>query len=420
MTALFIAVFVCLVLSAFFSAGETAFSAANIMRLENARDAGSRRAAVACAVCAHLERNLSALSLWDIFANTTAAALSAYLGFRIYGTVGAVLGTILSGILILFLGESIPRAVARKNANRLAMGSAYLVRVFSLLFSPLAFALSALASALSRPFRGERPVDEQDAAVEELQSILETVEDEGVIDEERSELLQAALDFSDISASEVMTARVDVVAIDIEDSWADILQTIGSAPVTRLPVYEDSMDNIIGILSLNRFFRALIDNPKPDLRSLLIAPCYVYKTVKLPAVLAELRRAQVHMAIVTDEYGGTMGVVTMEDVLEQIVGDIWDETDEIERDVVERADGVYEVDGDMSISDFLELLDRDEDSFETESSTVGGWTMEMYGGFPREGESIQAGNLTITVLAMDGLRVDKVLVTVNPPEEAES
>ncbi|HHU23040.1 MAG TPA: HlyC/CorC family transporter, partial [Clostridiales bacterium] len=251
------------------------------------------------------------------------------------------------------------------------------------------------------------------------QSIIETVEDEGVIDEERSELLQAALDFSNISASEVMTARVDMEALDIEDDWEDILEAINNSHYSRLPVYEGSIDNIIGILYLNHFFKALLDNEVVDIRSLLMEPCYVYKTMKLPGVLNELRKCKMHLAIVTDEYGGSMGLITMEDVMEQIVGEIWDESDEIFSDVIEREEGLYEIDGDMSISDFLELLDWDEDSFDSESSTVGGWTIEMFGAFPEPGQSFTYENITVTVLSMDNLRVEKVLVEVHPTEDEE-
>lgn len=182
-------------------------------------------------------------------------------------------------------------------------------------------------------------------------------------------------------------------------------------------MYEDSIDNVIGFLYLNHFLKALTDEERPDIRSLLMEPLYVYKTIKLPQVLAEFRRAKKHLAIVTDEYGGTLGVISMEDVLEEIVGDIWDETDEVENEVVEKAEGEYELDGDMSISDFLELIGRSEESFECESDTVGGWTLEMFGGFPKEGDSFRFEDLTVTVLKMDGLRVDRVLVKRDPPKE---
>ena len=175
-------------------------------------------------------------------------------------------------------------------------------------------------------------------------------------------------------------------------------------------MYEDSIDNIIGVLYLNHFLKALVDEGKPDIRALLMPPCYIYKTMKLPAVLNQLKRERQHLAIVSDEYGGTLGVLSMEDVLEQIVGEIWDETDTVEPEVVERAAGVYELDGDMIIDDFMELLGLTEESFEAESETVGGWTVESYGAYPRVGDCFHRDGLTVTVLAMDGRRVERVLV----------
>ena len=250
--------------------------------------------------------------------------------------------------------------------------------------------------------------------MEELQSIIETAEDEAVLDNERGELLRSALDFDEVSASEVMTSRVDMDAIDIGDSWEKIYSTLCASTHSRLPVYEDSIDNIIGVLHLNRVFKALLYRKTPNLRRMLMKPCFVYKSTKLPAVLEQLRRARQHLAVVTDEYGGVCGIVSMEDVLEEIVGDIWDETDEIAPEVVTRPDGSFELDGDMSISDFTELMGLDEEEFETESSTVGGWALERFGAFPEPGASFVWENLKTTVLAMDGLRVEKLLVEQAP------
>ena len=267
-----------------------------------------------------------------------------------------------------------------------------------------------LAGLLTFWLREDRD-ESAEEAVEELQSIIETAEDEKVLDEDQSELLRSAIDFSEISALEVMTARVDVEAIDIEDSRDEIIAQIERSSFSRLPVYQGSVDNIIGVLYLNRYLKALTDTEETDIRSLLMPPCYVYKTMKLPAVLSQLRRARQHLAVVTDEYGGTLGVLSMEDVLEQIVGDIWDDNDEVEPDVVCRTEGEYELDGTMMLSELEELLGLQEDAIEAESNTVGGWTLECFGGFPAEGDSFTWQDYRVTVLEMsDGRRVDRVLV----------
>lgn len=208
-----------------------------------------------------------------------------------------------------------------------------------------------------------------------------------------------------------MTARVDMLAVDIDDSFDEILEQIADAPYSRIPVYEDDTDNIIGVLHLNALYRAMLDGDgRPDLRPLLSPPCFVYKTVKLPKLLEQLRKLKTHLAIVTDEYGGTAGVVSMEDILETIVGDIWDETDEVEPEVTERDDGTLWLDGDMSIGDFTELLELDEDSFDFESETVGGWCMEMLDGFARAGDSFRYGGWVVAVLETDDKRVEKLSV----------
>ena len=405
-----------IMLSAFSSAAEMAYSSANRLRLENMGDNGKRAAALACKIYDRYDDMLSSVLILNDLVNIGASSIVSIIALSIASEydfpLATTLGTITITILVIVFGETIPKIVAKKNANKTATEFAYIVRGLMLILKPLVFVVVTLIHLITKPFRGEKPADEQDTAVEELFSIIETVEDEGVIDEERSELLQAALDFSEISASEVMTSRVDMLSIDIDDDWTEILETIDKSPYSRLPVYEDSIDHIIGILYLNHFFKAITSTEKIDIRPLLIKPCYVYKTVKLPSVLAEMRKSRTHLAIVTDEYGGSMGVVTMEDVLEELVGDIWDETDEFEPEVIEHGKNLYELDGDMNISDFLEMIDRSEDSFETDSATVGGWTIEKFGRFPECGESFEFENLTVTVLEVSGQRVEKVLLLV--------
>jgi CBS domain containing-hemolysin-like protein len=363
---------------------------------------------------------LSAILIGNNLVNIAASSLGSVAVIMVLGSDDyAWLSTVIITIAVIIFGETVPKITAKKNANRLAMANAYIVRFLMYLLKPVTLVIVGLVNLITRGLKGEDEDADGDGAVEELHSIIDTAEDEAVLDEDQSELVKAAIDFSDISASEVMTARVDMVAIDVDDQWDDILKTIDASQYSRLPVYEDSVDNIIGVLYLNHFLKALVDTDKVDIKSLLMPPCYVYKTMKLPAVLTQLRRAQQHLAVVTDEYGGTLGVVSMEDVLEQIVGDIWDETDTVEPDILEKADGVWELDGDMSISDFLELMQWDEDSFDFDSETVGGWCIEMMDAFPAPGDQFEYANITVTVLEADDRRVSKVLVRQNPLPDVE-
>ena len=398
---------VLLILSAVFSMGESACMQANRLRIESAESEGKRSAAAALKMLDHMEDTLDAILLGNSLANIAATVIACAASVKMFGSAKWLwLAAICAFVLILLFGEVVPRIVAGRNANRLIL-------------TPISWTLGRLARLFTARMRSDTDDGSDDAAVEELQNIIETAEDESVLTEGRSDLLRSALDFSEVSASEAMTARVDVDAIDIDDDWEEILDEIENSKHSRLPVYEGSIDNVIGFLYLNHFLKALTDDPRPNIRSLLMEPLYVYKTVKLPQVLSELRRAKKHLAIVTDEYGGTLGVISLEDVLEQIVGEIWDETDEVETEVVEKADGVYELDGDMTVSDFLELMEMDPDDFEFDSDTVGGWTIEMFGRFPSPGESFEYKNLTVTVLAMDKQRVDKVLVHRAEPEPEE-
>lgn len=409
----FVGIFLCLCLSAFCSASEMSYSSCSQIRLEGARDSGDKRGRLAVYIVEHFDNALSAILIGNNLANICSSSLASVAVILISGSDDyAWVSTVVLTLIVIIFGETIPKITAKQNANKLALKNSYPVRFMMIVFYPLVWLVVAVINLITRGMKNEA-ADTPDEAVEELQSIIETAEDEAVLDEDQSELVQAAIDFSETSAMDVMTARVDVQAIDIEDDWDEILALVEDAPYTRLPVYEGGIDNVIGILYLNHFLKAMADDGHADIRKLLMPPCYVYKTMKLPAVLAQLRKAKQHLAVVTDEYGGMLGVVTMEDVLEQIVGDIWDESDTVAPEVVQHTDSEYELDGSMVLSDFLELVGVDEDEVEAESNTVGGWTLEMFGDYPAVGDSFTYRNLTVTVLSMDSRRVGRVLVKVS-------
>ena len=309
-------ILVCLCLSAFCSSAEMAYSSCNAVRLENMRDDGVKRAGAAVKIIERFDDALSAILIGNNLANIAASSLASVLVILLLGSDEyAWAATVVLTLLVIIFGETIPKITAKKAANTLSLRYAYAVRAMTIVLKPLILLVVGLVHLLTGREREEEETDGEEA-VEELQSIIETAEDEEVIDEDRSELVQAAIDFSEISAMEVMTARVDVCAIDIEDDWNEIVSAVEEAPFSRLPVYEGSVDNVIGVLYLNHFLKALTEKGKrTDIRKLLMQPCYVYKTTKLPAVLSLLRKAKQHLAIVTDEYGGTLGVISIEDVL---------------------------------------------------------------------------------------------------------
>lgn len=431
-------IIVCLCLSAFFSASEMAYSSCNSMRLESIKDdkgKGWKKAATAMKIVENFDQALSAILIGNNLVNIAASSMSSVLVIIVMTAAGlnpdnyGWLSTLVITILVIIFGETMPKISAKRNATKIAMRNAPFVNFLMIVFKPIIWIVVKTIALITKPLKGEQDAN-QEESVEELQSIIETAEDEGIIDEDDSNLMQAAIDFADKSAMDVMTARVDVCAIDIEDSWKDIKATIDSSIYSRIPVYEGTIDNVIGILHLNKLFKTLanieeqgkaIDEEEApiDIRTLLMPPCYVYKTMKLPKVLNQLKGAKQHLAIVTDEYSGTLGVVSMEDVLEQIVGEIYDETDVVEPELVKHNDTEFEVDGGMPVADLLELADINEDDFDADSNTVGGWTIESIGSFPNEGDSFTYRNMTIKVLKMDGMRVEKVMVKIDPKAEEE-
>lgn len=406
-------ILLCVLLSAFFSASEMSYSSCNTVRLENEEKDGNKKAKRALFIADHFDDALSAILIGNNLVNIAASSLCSV--FVILATGEDKLtwvATIIITIAIIIFGETIPKITAKQRANGFAMFASAPLRFLMIIFKPIIWIVVKLINLITMKMNPEEDKDE-DEGTTELQSIIETAEDEGVLDKERTELIHAAIDFSEISAFEVMTARIDVDAIDIDDDKEDILEVVRNTSHTRIPVYENGIDHIIGIVHMNHFLKAMANEEEMDLRSILMKPCFVYKTTKLPAVLEELRKAKQHLAIVTDEYGGTLGVISMEDVLEQIVGDIWDDTDDIEVDVVRHSENEIEVDGDMVISDFLDLTDIDEDELECESDTLGGFITETLGTFPEEGDHVDFKNLTLTVLKMDERRVEKVLIRFN-------
>lgn len=409
-----IGIIICVVLSGVFSAAEMSISSCNMVRMENEAEDGDKRAKRAIRLNRSYDNTLSTILLSNNLVNIAASSLSTVYIILLTGSDDLNwLITIVVTVLIIIFGETIPKIISKKHSNAIAKGlSGSIVFLYYVLWL-VNIPVVKITELITLPLRKSDDGTEEEEVVEELQAIIETAEDEGVIDAEQSEIVSAAIDFSDASASDVMTARVDIEAIDIDDPTEEIMKTVGRSHKSRMPVYKDSIDNVIGVLHLNHYLKAVASGQNPDITGLMKEPCFVYKTAKLPHVLDVLKDARQHMAIVTDEYSGTLGIVTMEDVLEEIVGDIWDDNDEIEEEVVESDNGKLIIDGDMPIGDFLERLSIDEDDFDFESQTAGGWAIEYTGDFPKEGDSFDYGGYHFEVTEAGERRVGKLTVTNN-------
>ena len=419
-------IFVMICLSAYFSASEIAFNASNKMRLRRAAEEGSKTAALAYRIGENFTTSLSSILIGNNLANIAVSTCTTLIILDLFPKhvgVASTVATIAITIVILICGEIIPKNLSKQHADGFARVVAIPTRILTLILSPVVAIVMLLLFVLRKIWGKDRVEGEPTVTEEELSSIIETVEEEGVIDEEQSELLQSALEFDGITVEKIMTPRVNVTAIDIDGDEQEIRALLSdAAQFSRIPVYEDSIDNIIGILSLNRYYKAAIDDPAPDIRSLLLKPCKIHKTMKLPAAMARLREQKMHLAIVIDEFGGTLGVVSMEDILEELVGDIWDDTDVVEIECIPTGENTFEVSGKMNIEDCFEEIEftKPED-FACEYTTMGGWAIEMLEANPHVGDSFHYENLFVVVAQMEEESVTMltVLVTPKPTEEEE-
>ena len=401
-----------ILLSAFFSSSEIAYSSINRVRLETMVDGEDKRAKVAYYIYSHFERALTTILIGNNLVNIAASTVATYLAITTYGEKATTVAALAMTIAILIFGETTPKIIAKRHSLNAALFAARPLRLLMKLFAPVLLITEPIIKIMRGRFQGESlDREEQSEAVEEeLVNLLDTVELEGIIDESRRNILSSALDFTERTVNEILIPRVDMYAVDLDDERDEIIEQIQASPYTRIPMYEKTMDNIVGILYLNHFYRDIIDKPDLDLRDLLRSPIYLYKTTRLPNALEKLRQSQIHLGIVTDDYGGCIGIVTIEDIMETLVGEIWDEDDEVYHEVQQLSENSYELDGDMSLSDLIDLMEWDEDEFEFDSDTVGGWCIEMIEGYPQEGDSFEYENVIVTVLEMANLRVDRVRI----------
>ena len=403
-------------LSAFFSGSEIAFAKANCMRLRAATEEGNVLPKIAYYIYQSYDNALVTILIGNNLVNIAASSVATVIAIALMGDSGAWVATLAMTVLIIIFGEIVPKIVASQVPEGFAKAVSIPLRALMTLLFPLVWVLSLLLKGVDRLLKkrvGETP----SVTEEDLETILDTVEDEGVIDEDRADLLQSALDFDEVLAYEILTPRVDMVAIDIDDDKDEILRTIFDSPYSRIPIYQDTVDNVIGVLHLNRVFKALADGAEINLSQMMMPATFVYKTMALPDVLKVMKKRKSHLVVVTDEYGGTMGVLSMEDVLEQLVGDIWDESDEVDEEIVSLGGDRYDVDADMRIEDFFEELDIDDRDFDDDNTTIGGWAIEQLGRYPRVGDQFDYRNLTITVKKRRKLRVIRLLVVAHPVEE---
>ncbi len=406
-------------LSAFFSSSEIAYATASRLRLQNDAENGSKRAARAMWITEHFTGFLSTILVGNNLVNIAFSSAMTALMVNVYGAGVETIAPIASTLVLLIFGEIIPKIAGTSQADRLVRIYTYPLRFFLILFKPVTALVTRIVDRLSKLWTSEEA--EPEVTDEELVSILETIEDEGVFTEQESELIKSAIEFSDVTAADIFIPRVDVTAIDVEDSVEDLLKDEELLSYSRIPVYRDTIDTILGILSTKKLLKAAITTPLSEIRleDLLSPPVYVHKTRTISSILSEFRRKHLMMAIVVDEYGGTEGILTLEDILEEIVGEIFDESDDIELDVEQKSDNVYVVDGGTTIEDFFDSIGYRPEHFESEYSTMGGWAVEMLDRFPQKGDHFTWDRFSVTVTEAEALRVETLEVELLPPPEEE-
>jgi CBS domain containing-hemolysin-like protein len=367
------------------------------------------------------ENVLSTILVGNNIVNMASSTVATLIVISWWGDDYAWASTVIMTILVLTFGEIMPKVIAKQIPESFCVMAAVPIYVLSLVLKPLTVIVMAIVSLVSKLW--EKSVTDSEAVSEDdFENIIDIVEEEGILDEEDCDLLQNALDFDDVLAYEIITHRVDMECIDIRDPYEVNVRKCEEFIYSRIPVYEDTTDNIIGILHLNHFYKAYVSGKKVNFRDLLLPVNFVHKTMPLPDVLEKMKENKCHMVVVLDEYGGTMGILTMEDVLEQLVGEIFDESDEIEREFVCIDDTHFEADGDMRVYDFFDEFDIDIDEnedFEGDTATVGGWTLTMLEGEVNEGDNFTFENLEITVLKVDGYRIERIGVHELPIQEEE-
>ena len=410
----YIGIILLLIGSAFFSSSEIAYASANRSRLRKAAEAGSKAGKWALEISEHYDKALCTVLIGNNLVNIASSSVATVIAMALVGDAGVAIATGVMTFLLLIFGEILPKQLAKQYCDSYALAVAPILKLCMVITAPLVRLFMAMIAQLSKLWGGS-----QDASItyEDLVTVIETVEEEGIIDEDCSELLQSAIEFDETEAQEIVTHRVEMTALDISDPVEELIETALNCEYSRIPVYEDTIDNIIGILPVNQLLKELLDTPIPDIRALLQEPVFVPQTRELPELLEQMRRSKFHMAVVTDDHGGTLGIVTMEDILEELVGEIWDETDEIEEDIVELPNDDLLVDGGMMLGDFLEYIEVNDPELEDYIITVSGWVTEVLDDYPEVGDTFQYQNYRITIEETDDLCASKLRLQKLPETE---
>lgn len=406
-----IVVILLILCAAYFAVAETSFASVSKVRIKVRAERGEAKAIRALKVLDNFDLAITSILICTNIVHLSAASIATLAVTRMFpGVSGAVtISTFVMTLVVFFAGEMLPKSIAKKYSERLSLAVAGSLWFFMTVLKPLATLLTAIGNFAAKLAKADPQIS---VTEDEIYDIIEDMTEEGSLDEERGELISSALQFAETTVESILTSRVDIVALDIDDPVDEMLGTIRSETHSRLPVYEGSIDNIIGILSIRKFIKTYLrEGEKMDVRALLDEPYFIHGSTNIDGLLPVMSKKRLNMAVVTDNYGGTLGIVTVEDILEELVGEIWDEDDVIEEPYVALDNGEWDCTAEMTVSDVFELLELDEDDDdEFTNKLLGEWAYEQFDNIPSVGDSFRYENVEVTVSEMHNNRILRLRV----------
>ena len=409
-----------IMLSAFFSASETAFSSINLIRLRQYAEEGRKGAKAALEIANRFDEVLMAILVGNNVVNLAAASIATLIAVNLLGESGVAVVTIVLTLILTLFGEIIPKSYARENAERFSLGVGSFYRVLLIILKPLILILIWIKGLIRRLYHKDE--EEPSVTENELNVIIDTMEVEGVLEEEEVDMLQGVLDLSETFVKNIMTPRVDVIALAVTATAMEVKKVFLEEKYSRIPVYEDSRDNVIGVLYERDLLAAIIEKgalEAVEITELMRKVVYVSESMRVSSLLTRLQFEKQHLAIVVDEHGGTAGVVTLEDVLEEVVGEIYDEHDEEEQLLLKKSDRLYEARADIEIDALFDAIDVDLDIPE-DTHSLGGWIYSKIEDIPKIGDTHQYHHLLFTVAEVEERRIKRVKIEIENPHISET
>ena len=397
--------------SAYFSATETAFSSLNKTRLKVLAEKGDKKAQLAFDLSEQYDRMITSILIGNNIVNIAMTSICTVLFIHLMGDAGASMSTLVSTVVVLIFGEVTPKSLAKEMPEKFAMFSAPFLKVLMWVLTPIAIVFTKLKNLMNSVIKVK---DDRKMTQEELLMLVDEVQQEGGLDEDEHELLRSAIEFTDRDAEDILTHRVDLEAVCVRDNAREISKVFDESRFSRLLVYDEDIDDIVGVIHQSDFYNDCVLRGK-DLTEIMSAPVFVPKSLKISDLMKLLQKKKSHIAVVNDGYGGTLGIVTMEDILEELVGEIWDEHDEVVEDIRFEGNGLWTVSGSADLYRLLDKMDIDED--EVESASITGWVMEQIAKVPEVGDTFVMENWQVTVTATDERRVSEIRVHKTETEE---